>query len=738
LPKTVAHRFVLISSASSIIFVLSAYAGPQPADVSRATADVSGAAVVENHPGQLNEIVVTSQRRSENLQTIPLSVTAATATELLNEGVTDMAALSQAVPGLSYTLGGNSATPFIRGVGTTVNSVGNEASVATYVDGVYISSINAQLFEINNIDRIEVLKGPQGTLFGRNATGGVIQVITKDPSFTPSADIQVGKGNYGTTSGSFYGATGLGGNVAVDLAAYGINQADGWGTDLVTGQPTFTRHDFGARSKLLWIPADGTRILIAADYNRTRNEDGLGPHMVPPGVGIDGVTRYNGFYNTYDDPNDHTDVRQSGLSFNVEQRLAAARLVNITSWRNVNGFALLDQDATPLEVVRAPYLQHDQTITEEVHLLSKDGASLPWIVGIYYFDDLSSYDPLDLMGEVAAPLDEVQIWSAQKSRSYAAFGQVTPEIATDTHLTLGARYTKDERAVTGSTLALLATRTSTVAAASQSTSWRKPTWRAALDHQFTPNIMGYISFDRGFKSGVYNLLSYAAPPVSPEALDAYQLGIKTESADHRVRLNAAAFYYNYKDIQVEEIVTGGIMLVNAAAAEMKGIDVDFAFLPVDTFTVRGGFEVMSGHYTNFRNAPFYSPTLGPNGEPAGGNTQRVGNATGFDTVRTPKETATVSAVYRVSVPRGSLNFVLSDYYNSGFAWDPDNRLRQSSYDVLNAAVEWSAPRNAWGILLWGRNLTGTQYCAFETATTLNDSCAPAPPRTYGMTLSANF
>jgi iron complex outermembrane recepter protein len=262
LPKTIAHRSVLISSASSIIFVLSAYASPL-------SAHVSGSTVVEDPPSQLNEIVVTSQRRSENLQTIPLSVTAATATELLNEGVTDTAALSQAMPGLSYTLGGNAATPFIRGVGTTVNSVGNEASVATYVDGVYISSINAQLFEFNDIDRIEVLKGPQGTLFGRNATGGMIQVITEDPSFTPSADIHVGYGNYDTTSGSFYGTTGLGENVAIDFAVYGKNQADGWGTDLVTGQPTFTRHDFGARSKLLWIPADGTRILIAADYNRS-------------------------------------------------------------------------------------------------------------------------------------------------------------------------------------------------------------------------------------------------------------------------------------------------------------------------------------------------------------------------------------------------------------------------------------------------------------------------------------
>jgi iron complex outermembrane receptor protein len=210
---------------------------------------------------------------------------------------------------LSYTLGGNAATPFIRGVGTTVNSVGNEASVATYVDGVYISSINAQLFELYNIDRIEVLKGPQGALFGRNATGGVIQVITKDPSFTPSADLQMGYGNYDTTNGSFYGTIGR----RSRSGSLRHKSGQRLGRDLVTGTPTFKNHDLGGRSKLLWIPFDGTRILVAADYNRTRNEDGLGFHIVPPGVGVDGVTRYSGFYDNYNDPNDFSDVRQTGL-----------------------------------------------------------------------------------------------------------------------------------------------------------------------------------------------------------------------------------------------------------------------------------------------------------------------------------------------------------------------------------------------------------------------------------------
>ena len=686
--------------------------------------------------GQLSEILVTAQRRSENLQNVPLSVTAASASELLNEGVTETASLALAVPGLSYTLGSNTGTPFIRGVGTTV--LGSEASVATYVDGVYISSISALLFDLNNIDRIEVLKGPQGTLFGRNATGGVIQIITKDPAFTPHADINLDFGNYGTTSGSFYGTTGFGESIAADLAAYGKNQGDGWGTDLVTGQPTFRHNDFGARAKLLWHSGDRIRILVSVDYNRTRNEDGLGFHVVPPGLAVDGVTRFGGFYNTYDDPNDYTDVRQTGSSVTAEQESSFARLVSITSWRNVNGFALLDQDGTPLEIVRVPFQHHDNTFTEEMRLQSKEGARLPWIAGIFYLNDLAAYDPLGLMGQAVAPLDETQIRSAEKSRSYAAFGQLAPEIATDTHLTLGARYTKDDRAIRGSTTGILGPEALSLGSASQSTSWSKPTWRIALDHQFTPTVMGYIGDDRGFKSGVYNFLTYTAAPVAPEILDAYQLGIKAELPDRRLRVNTEAFYYRYKDIQVQQIVTGTTLLVNAAAAEMKGIDVDFAVLPIDAVILRGGFEIMSGHYSKFQNAPFYNPTLGPNGEPIGGDTSGEGNASGHDTVRTPKETVTASVTFRLPAPTGNLNLVVSDYYNSGFAWDPDNRLRQSSYDVVNASIDWSSPNSTWGIRLWGRNLAGAQYCSFEAAMALLDACSPAPPRTYGISLDAHL
>lgn len=688
--------------------------------------------------GQLEEVLVTAQRRSEDSQRIPVAVTSLSAADLASSDVVSTTSLSLAVPGLMFMQGANTATPFIRGVGSTTNSVGAEGAVSTYIDGVYVTSLNATLFELNNVERVEVLKGPQGTLFGRNATGGVVQIITKEPSFTPAADLHVGYGNFDTTSGSFYGTAGVGDSVALNLAAYGRNQANGWGTALVTGQPTFTRHDFGGRSKLLWLPGEDARVVLAADFNRARNEDGLGYHIAPSAIGSDGVSGYQGFYNTYDNPNDFSDVRQTGVSVTAEQAFQASRLVSITGWRNVNGFMQFDQDSTPLVFVRAPISQHDRSFTQELQLLSPDDTSMPWIVGLYYFNDFAAYDPLGTQGRAAAPLDEREVRSAQKSKSYATFAQLTREVLPDTRVTIGGRYTRDERSVAGSTIGRSATVVSLLSSGSQSASWSKATWRAALDHRITPNVMAYVSADRGFRSGLYNLVAYTGAPVRPETLDAYQLGLKSELGVHRLRLNAAAFYYRYKNLQVQKIVTGSTVLINAAGAVMKGLDVDFAWVLSEALTVRGGFELMNSHYTSFQDAPFFSPIVGANGQPLGGNTQSAGDASDLDTVRTPKRTAMIAADYRLAVPGGDLLFSASYYYNSGFAWDPDNRLRQPSYDVLNVSAGWSAPHERWGVRLWARNLTGTEYCVFAAARTLLDSCSPAAPRTYGVLFHTRY
>src|SRR5260221_270302 len=229
---------------------------------------------------RLVQITVTAQRRVENAQKIPISVAPITPDAALNAGAVSTDMLAQLVPGVQMGHEIDSATTFIRGIGPNSNGTGEESSVAVYLDDIYIPTGDATIFRLNAISGIDVLKGPQGTLFGRNATGGVIQVHTKDPQFDPSADFEGGYGNYGTFTGNAYVTGKVIEDVATNLAVYIADQQNGWGHDVVTGQEAFTAEDWGIRNKWLWTPTSSTRILLAGNFAYTRVEVGLGFNQI--------------------------------------------------------------------------------------------------------------------------------------------------------------------------------------------------------------------------------------------------------------------------------------------------------------------------------------------------------------------------------------------------------------------------------------------------------------------------
>ena len=210
---------------------------------------------------QLAEITVTAQRRVQDIQKVPIAVVPITPDQALQAGAISTDQLAQLVPGMQMGHEINSATTFIRGIGPNSNGTGEESSVAVYFDDLYIVAGDASIFQLNGISGIDVLKGPQGTLFGRNSTGGVIQVHTKDPSFDNSVDIEGGYANYNTLSGSLYATGKVIENVlAANFAAYINDQRSGWGHDLFTNQVAFTAQDWGVRNKWLWTPTSATRV----------------------------------------------------------------------------------------------------------------------------------------------------------------------------------------------------------------------------------------------------------------------------------------------------------------------------------------------------------------------------------------------------------------------------------------------------------------------------------------------
>jgi iron complex outermembrane receptor protein len=279
----------------------------------------------------LAEVVVTAQRRAENAQTVPIAISAVSGDTLAQTfGVNNVETLQEAVPGLAISMDTSNPKIFLRGVGTT--AVATDNSVGVYVDSVYIASQGSSFMNLANIDHVEVDKGPQGTLFGRNTTGGVVQIVTRTPSSTPSADVTFGYGNYNTFTLNFYGTSGIAPNLAADFAYYYNNQLDSPGLNVTTGtKNVFRQNTEVIRNKWLWTPTDATTVTLALDYTQDRQATGIVWSFLPGAVGVDNKTTYLGFYDTASDLDNQWTDRNYGASLRVEQDFGWSRLVSITA-----------------------------------------------------------------------------------------------------------------------------------------------------------------------------------------------------------------------------------------------------------------------------------------------------------------------------------------------------------------------------------------------------------------------
>jgi iron complex outermembrane receptor protein len=682
----------------------------------------------------LAEVVVVAQRRTENAQTVPIAISAISGDTLAQTfGVNNIETLQQAVPGLNISMDTGNTKIFLRGVGTT--AVATDNSVGVYVDGVYVAAQAASFMNLANIDHVEVDKGPQGTLFGRNTTGGVVQIVTKTPSSTPSADLTLGYGNYNTFTLNLYGTSGIAPNLAADFAFYYNNQLDSPGMNVTTGAKNIFRQNTQViRNKWLWTPTDGTTVTLALDYTQDRQANGIVWSFLPGAVGVDDKTTYLGFYNTASDLDNHWTDRNYGASLRVEQDLGWSRLVSITGARDSLNIHTLDQDATPLHLIDAnPLPELDETLTQELQLQSPVGNErFKWIVGLYYMNDRFASLPLVINEGDYSPsgltYTMVDVYVRESTRSYAEFGQATWEFLPGTYLTLGGRNTDDTKSVGGNTLV----DGFDAVHGRQTADFSKVTYRAVLDRQFTPDILGYVSWNTGFKSGQYSLVNFTEPPVKPEVLTAYETGFKTEFLYRRLRVNASAFDYKYRDIQVQEVVVGGTQLVNAAQATIYGLDLEINAKLTRSLSLQASLEWLHARYTDFPNDPSYVPAR------AGGNDLITINGAGFHMSNAPDFSAYGAANYTMAVAGGMLDVNVNGSYNSGYYWDPDNRLRQPAFALLGGYAKWTDGEGKWSYRLWGNNVTSRHYYPYEDAFAFGDIYSPAMPATYGVAVERKF
>jgi iron complex outermembrane recepter protein len=743
---------VLVLAGPSLAAAQSA-SQPGAAQQTSANSEYGGA-----QAGQLGEVVVVAQRRQENLQQIPLSATAVSAEALAQANITTALDLAKVVPSVLLDQNNGTVTTFIRGIGNAINTQGNEASVPVYIDGVYYPRLSAGLLRLDSVDHIEVLEGPQGTLFGRNATGGLIQIITKEPhpGDAPNGSVEVGYGSFGTVNTSGYLAAGLSPAIAADI---GINYYDnrGFGTDVATGRDTNFERSLALRSKWVFQPSDSTKIVLTGDYSHSNTDIGL-PGQLPsgPGPGI-GYTGYPdgsglvpriGYYDRSLDGTTFYAPNRYDASLRVEQDLGFAKLVSLSAYNDETDQFQEDLDRTSQPAGWGDLDQeHTKNYSEDLQLLSNAGGPIEWIVGAYYFHMDTGYTPAYLFGPsyggaLSGPLGPTGLILSglQTTNSYALYGQTSFDIQPTWKLTLGTRLSKDETDASGSlgfggyggTLATISPETSS------DHSNGEVGWKVALDHQLTDDLMAYVSSSRGYKAGLYNLLPFSTTYIQPEVLTAYELGVKSELLDHRLRLNGALFYYDQKHPQVNTSVDGALTVLNANAAKVKGGELQATAFITDAISLRFGATYLDAYYTNFPNAPLFAPDpVAPYGdllEPNGIN------AKGFPLIYAPRFSGNVGLDYRLPTPQGNWAFSSNFHYTSAYNFTADGRLRQDPVGLLDAQVSYTFQNPAATLKFWGSNLTGRQYALWELETQGQggDVGAAAAPREYGVTVSFKF
>ncbi|WP_068874785.1 MULTISPECIES: TonB-dependent receptor [unclassified Phenylobacterium] len=682
-------------------------------------------------PDALEEVVVTAQRRSENLQNVPIAVTALTEGALADAGISKTDDLVTVTPGLIYYRTSGAASPFIRGIGGISTSAGNEGSVATYVDGVYIRDMFTVTQTFNNVERVEVLKGPQGTLFGRNATGGAIQTITKTPSHDREAIVGLSYGSYSILKGDFYGTTGLTENLAADLSIAFREQGDGTGTERVRGIDIGFEEYQNLRTKVLWTPGEDTDVVLTGQW--VESKEWYGQACQPGSICISPYS-----------PN-FADV---SLNFSVPARahsllgalhathnFGPVSLVSISSYQRTKSDYPVDSDFSGVTFQHIGRIQTTETYSQEFQLQSTYESPFQWVLGAFYWRDKSASAPATLQTATAFTI----VNSNVGTESYAAFAQGYYNFTDATQLTIGARWTHEERDLYGATNRV--TLRQIVPFALENT-FEEPSYRAALSHEFNDDVMAYVSYNRSFKSGAYN--SFVAtgvpdPATRPEILEAYAVGVKSDLLDRRVRVNAEVFLNKIRDLQLRRQESGFTRVINAAAAEIKGLDLQVTALVSHNLTVDLGLSVLDTEYTDFPNCPASVPSQAANGG-RGGNVEVIRNCTGKEILNSPDFTVNAGLRHTLPLANGSrIESNLTYYYNDGYFGDAFNTFRQSSYNLLNLTLNWVSPDDRFEVGFYGKNLTEARF-----APTLNQSSfgnnilVGAIPRELGVQLKARF
>ena len=675
-------------------------------------------------------IVVTARKREENVQEVPVAVTVTPGEVLEDTGAPDISVLQDYVPNLSVYAGRNQSTTltaFLRGIGQADPLWGVDPGVGLYLDDVYMARPQGALLDVFDVERVEVLRGPQGTLYGKNTIGGAIKYVSRAPSDTPEAEIALLGGSYGTQNLRAVVSGPLVEGKLRGKVAFASLQRDGYGTNRFTGRDVSDKDSTAYRLALDWLPTDAVTVQLAADGTEDSAEpkgyQRLVTNPLCPIFSGGACPPLDDRYDTQSGLAPLNGTDSEGYSLTVAWDLAPAwQLKSITAYRESDSENNIDFDTTPGRIVDVIATYFDEQTSQELQVVYDGGGRLDGVLGVYYFD-----------GKAGGLVKNIFINSifgttdgTTDTESIAVFGDGSYRLTDRLTLNAGLRVTEEEkrgRAFNAGYSDDTFTRvTSVVADYDKSETFTSVAPRLGFDYRFSDDVMGYVAASRGFKSGGFNVRAQStffpasAEPFDDEVLDVLEVGVKSILADRQLVLNTAAFYGEYTDIQVSTFTAfdsngDGVddaffgNFVNAGDATMQGLEVELDWTPraVSWFGLGGYVSYLDAEPDGFLDA----------NRDGFVDTQVITNA--------PETTAGLRLRFDRPAFGGLFSATVGGNYrddstltNEGGA-DPRNPSRpllplvQEAYTTMDASLNWLSGSGKWGLKVNGYNLTDEEY-----------------------------
>jgi len=674
---------------------------------------IAFAAEENSAAGGLAEIIVTATRRPTYLEQTPIAITAISGAEIDRQHTQDFSNIAIISPSVVFTaLSRQEAYPSIRGTTVGNDAPGSDLGVSIFIDDVPTTGVGDNDPNLFDLQSIEVLRGPQGTLFGRNVTGGAIVVHTLPPDFTPHEKAELTYGNYNLVEGRGYVTGPLIDNTLAGKITVDVRRQDGIINNRFLNTTTDSTKLWATRAQLLWTPGDALRVLGGVDYN-----DDTSPYKVQQIIGNFQPASFPPL--SYGPSDTDQGVASTGNSktgggfVRLDYTVPFGTITSITGYRHADSRDFFSTTAEPFnEILQAYHVGADQ-VTEEIHLASKSDRRLGWVAGLFFLNSnregLKAYNlnvQPDVLAGILVPPYSAQQFNAHNNqhvhaRSYALFGDANYALTSDWKISVGARFTKEDKA--GHSEVYDTSGLSPDLAATYSHSWSAFNPKATLSFEPSTKFLAYATVASGFKSGGFDTSATTnqglATPFQPEKVLSYELGVKLTALDDRLVVNASAYYAKYKELQVQEFENLQYITANAGVANIPGFELEGTFNVLSWLTLMGNYSYMNAKYTRYIQ---------------GDGSVFTGNQIPFDV----KYHYTAGADVHFVAPQlgggeirigGDVSYQGKKYFeneNNDYSFITNNTRITG---LVNLHANWTSADGAWAVSLWANNVNNKRY-----------------------------